>query len=239
MKQLFAAKLEVRRLQKIYDAAAKLAANTINVTMTECSNLTATANGRPLETEEPIANKCAKSGHGGDRSQGRGIQSYQVRSGDNRDQMDQHVRWLLNFVKDKFVTEHLAMEVIQKASRSKRAQTDEEKKRKDEIKFKHQHAVVKAIEGHWKDKKKMTSMAIKTIGGVSFARFQATSFILSSEPDHNTEKWNRKTLQSVDAGCAPTLPSPLRSRISVAIGSRAIRIYSVGIAEAGPPGSKK
>ena len=96
-----------------------------------------------------------------------------------------------------------------------------------------------AIEGHWKDKKKMTGMAIKTIGGVSFARFQATSFILSSEPDHNTEKWNRKTLQSVDAGCAPTLPSPLRSRISVAIGSRAIRIYSVGIAEAGPPGSKK
>jgi hypothetical protein len=36
-----------------------------------------------------------------------------------------------------------------------------------------------------------------------------------------------------------TLPSPLRSRISVDIGSRATRIYSVGIAEAGPPGSKK
>ena len=58
MKQLFAAKLEVRRLKNIYDAAAKLAANTIDVTMTECSNLTATANGRPLETEETIANAC-------------------------------------------------------------------------------------------------------------------------------------------------------------------------------------
>jgi hypothetical protein len=100
-------------------------------------------------------------------------------------------------MEQKFGTKKLGYEVIHRAARHNRVQTEahkvrEAKKRKDQ-----QYLVARAIEKHWWNKEADIAVALKTLGGVSLERFGAIVKLLCQAPDSEV-KWKPKTFKSVD-----------------------------------------
>jgi hypothetical protein len=121
------------------------------------------SNGQPLPTisvtPPPTAFQFGGGIGGGSKNNGNdNLRARDVigvdakRNGDDVSMMSKHADFLIKFVEQKFTTPELGYEVIHRASRHRRVQTEahkmrEAKKRKDQ-----QYLVVRAIEKHWRNK---------------------------------------------------------------------------------------
>ena len=173
-KQILALKLKLKALTKEWDHAKAAEAD---VTILD-------SNGQPLPTisvtPPPTVFQFGGGIGGGSKNNGNdNLRARDVigvgakRNGDDVRAMSKHADFLIKFVEQKFATPELGFEVIHRAARHKRAQTDAHKMREAK-KTKDQHyLVVRAIEKHWRNKELDIAVALKTLGGVSFERFGA------------------------------------------------------------------